>query len=87
MKLKYKFLTQSVPEGYIAITTDEDADKFQGIVRMNKTGMEIFDMLSSDQTEDSIVEALREKYEDDDNKIPGAVHKFVEYLKEEGILE
>lgn len=87
MKLNYKFITQQVPEGFIAVATDEDAEKFQGIVRLNGVGMEIFQMLSTDQTEDSIIEALRQKYRDDENKIPASVHRFVEYLRSEGVLE
>lgn len=86
MKLKYRFITQKVNDGYVAVATGEGADEFKGIVRLNEVGKEIFELLADEQTEESIVEELKKTYEDKNGEIEKSVHEFVEYLTSEDVL-
>lgn len=87
MKLKYPFITQQVNDGYVAVATDEGAAEFKGIIRLNEVGKEIFDLLSTDQTEELLVAALKERYSDPNDEIESSVRDFVDYLATEGVLE
>ena len=87
MKLKYPFITQQVNYGYVAVATDEGAAEFKGIIRLNEVGKEIFDLLSTDQTEELLVAALKERYSDPNDEIESSVRDFVDYLATEGVLE
>lgn len=87
MKLKYPFITQQVNDGYVAVATDEGAAEFKGIIRLNEVGKEIFDLLSTDQTEELLVAALKERYSDPNDEIESSVRDFVDYLANEGVLE
>lgn len=87
MKLKYPFITQQVNDGYVAVATDEGAAEFKGIIRLNEVGKEIFDLLSTDQTEELLVAALKERYSDPNDEIESSVRGFVDYLAAEGVLE
>lgn len=87
MKLKYPFITQQVNDGYVAVATDEGAAEFKGIIRLNEVGKEIFDLLSTDQTEELLVAALKERYSDPNDEIESSVRDFVDYLAAEGVLE
>jgi ubiquitin-protein ligase len=86
MRLKYPFVTQKVNDGYVAVATDEGADEFKAIVRLNEVGKRIFELLAEEQTEESIVAELKKTYRDEDGKIERSVHEFVEQLDSEGIL-
>lgn len=87
MKLKYPFITQQVNDGYVAVATGEGAAEFKGIIRLNEVGKEIFDLLSTDQTEELLVAALKERYSDPNDEIESSVRGFVDYLAAEGVLE
>lgn len=87
MKLKYKFAYQKTSDGYAAVTVDEDADKFNGILHLNETGASIMKLLDKEQTEESIVQELQKEYEDSEGKMPSLVHTFVGKLRDSGLLE
>lgn len=86
MHLKYKFAIQEVADTFVAVVSDEDMEKFNGLIRMNKTGKDIFELLSDDVTEEDIVAALQKKYEGSEENIRDEVHKFVAYLSDMNIL-
>lgn len=87
MKLKYPFITQRVNDGYVAVATGDGAEEFKGIIRLNDVGKEIFELLSTDQTEESLVTALNERYDDPNKEIEGSVREFVDYLASECVLD
>ena len=86
MKLKYKFVVQEVSDGFVAVAVDEDAEKFSGIVRMNRVGKEIFAMMEQETTEEDIIAALQSQYIDTESAIPQEVHRFIEKLTQEKII-
>ncbi|MGI6053217.1 MAG: PqqD family protein [Bilifractor sp.] len=87
MKLKHKFAYQKTSDGYVAVTVDEDADKFNGILHLNETGAFIMKLLGKEQTEDSIIRELQKEYEDSEGKMPSMVHAFLGKLRDAGLLE
>ena len=56
MKLKYNFVTNKVADRIVAVAVGDDAQKFNGFIKMNDTGAFIFNMLRNDVTVDEIAE-------------------------------
>lgn len=50
-------------------------------------GKEIFELLATDQTEESLASALNERYDDPNKEIESSVREFVSYLASEGVLD
>ena len=87
MKLKYNFVSQKISDGYIAVAVGSDVAKFGGMIKMNKVGNSIFEMLKEETTIDEIVGKLLDKYDAGEDTIRKATEDFMETLKSEGVLE
>jgi len=69
----------------IAVPVGDSAGEFRGVVRLNDSAAEIFELLKQETTEEAVVAALKERY-GDELEIPGFVHEFIENLASEGVL-
>jgi len=85
-KLKYEFENMELDDRIIAVPVGQDAKKFRGVVKLNESAVEIFELLKQETTEDEIVSVLEARYGNDTN-IQGFVHDMIMYLAEEGVLE
>ena len=87
MKLKDGIVTNSIDGESFAIATGKAAKSFNGLVRNNPTAAFIFELLKSEQTEDSIVSAMLEKYDADEATVRADVQDFLELLKSKNLIE
>ena len=87
MKLKYMFDAVDMGEEIIAVPIGDDAEKIHGVVKLNKSGHEIMEMLKEDISIDEIVEKLASKYENDKDELKDDVVHIVNILKNAGIIE
>ena len=86
MKLRYNFVVQQVADDYVAVAVGEDASNFGGLVRMNKTGAFLFELLKKDMTREELLAAMVEKYDADEEILQSNLDVFLEKLKEEKVL-
>lgn len=86
MKLKYTFETMELDDDTVAVPVGEGSEQFQGVVKLNKTGAIIFDMLKEDISEEAIVEAIEEKYNASRETISADVRKYIDIFREKGLL-
>ena len=86
MKLKYSFEIVDMGNEIIAVPVGNNADQIKGVIKLNKEGLEIFNLLKVDSSEDSIIHDLIGKYENAPESIDSYVHGFVTYLKQQGLL-
>ena len=86
MKLKYSFEIVDMGNEIIAVPVGNNADQIKGVIKLNKEGLEIFNLLKVDSSEDSIIHDLIGKYENAPESIANYVHGFVTYLKQQGLL-
>ena len=86
MKLRYNFVVQQVADDYVAVAVGEDASNFGRLVRMNKTGAFLFEMLKKDMTREELLAAMVEKYDADEEILQSNLDVFLEKLKEEKVL-
>ena len=87
MKLKKEIVLGNIDGNDFAIATGKLSKKFHGLINNNKTAAYIFQLLKTEQTEDSIVSAMCEKYDAPESVIRNDVREVLAQLKELGILE
>lgn len=77
MKLKCDFEIVEMDNEVIAVPIGDGASQVKGVIKMNKSGQEIFEMFKNDTTEEKIVAVLSNRYEDEIQRISGYVHEVV----------
>jgi hypothetical protein len=87
MKLKYSFDAVDMGEETIAVPVGDGADQMHGVVKLNKSGCEIMDLLKEEITIDDIVNNLAAKYDNSKEELKKYVLHVVEELRKAGILE
>ena len=87
MKLKYNFIVNEVAGKMVAVAVGDDLNEFNGFVKMNDIGAEIFDILKNDVTVEEIVKIMLEKHPDaSEEEAKETVIEFTNKLKESGII-
>lgn len=88
MKIKEGFVLEEVGGSYIAVALGEAADNFHGFVKMNQTGVFLWNLLSEkDMSENELVKALLSSYDVSEDVARADVQKLVSKLFEARILE
>lgn len=87
MKLKDGIVTNSIDGESFAIATGKAAKDFNGLIKNNPTAAFIFDLLKTEQTEDSIVKAMLEKYDADEDTVRADVRELLSLLKNHKLIE
>ena len=85
MKLRYKFTIQKLGSKYAAITVDEDAAKFNGMLKVNETGMKILQALSRDIEKTDILDLLKDDFDNPD-EMNSQLDTFLDQLYKAGLL-
>lgn len=80
------FQIREILDEIVAVPTGEVAQKFSGIVGMNEVGKFLFEKLSTEQTVQSLVVALMEEYEVEEQTATEDVKEFLEELRKNGLL-
>lgn len=87
MKLKDGIVTNSIDGESFAIATGKAAKEFNGLVKNNPSAAFIFELLKREQTEDSIVNAMMEKYDVDEATVRADVKELIDLLKSKKLIE
>jgi len=87
MKLKNGIVTNSIDGESFAIATGEASKNFNGLIKNNPTAAYIFELLKTEQTEESIVKAMMDKYEVDEATVKADVNELLNLLKSKNLIE
>ncbi len=87
MKLNKDIMLGNIDGKDFAIATGKLAKNFNGIISNNPTANFIFTLLQTEQTEDSIVAAMLQKYDASEEVIRADVKEVLEIIRNAGILE
>lgn len=87
MKLRKGIVTNSIDGESFAIATGKATKDFNGLVKNNPTSAFIFELLKSEQTEESIVNAMLEKYDVDEATVRADVKELLDLLKSKKLIE
>ena len=83
--LKDMILTEIEGE-YYAVPVGEAAKQFSGMIRMNRTGKRIFELLTEGNDRDGVVRQLMEEYDVDEETAQRNVGAFMDKLRGAGLL-
>ena len=87
MKLNSDIMLGNIVGTDFAIATGSLSKTFNGIINNNPTANYIFTLLKTEQTEDSIVQAMLEKYDAPEDVIRADVRELLDVIRKAGILE
>ena len=87
MKLNKDIMLRNIDGRDFAIATGELSKTFNGIINNNPSANFIFNLLKTEQTEDSIVQAMLEKYDAPEEVIRADVRELLDVIRKAGILE
>ena len=86
MRILEGFHLRQIAGELIAVPTGPVAAKLSGLAVMNETARFLFDLLQTEQTEDSLVSAMLEEYETSSETAREDVQEFLAILRENGLL-
>ncbi len=87
MKLKYNFVTNEVADNIVAVAVGDDMTNFNGFIKMNNTGAEIFDLLKDDISMEDLIAKMAVLYpEETSDNVKQTVEDFVNQLIEAGVV-
>ena len=86
MRLKYSYEIMEVEGQRFAVPMEEDADGFNGVIKLSKTAQAIFELLREDTSEEAIVEAMSQRFDAERNVLAADVHRMISQLQQKGIL-
>lgn len=85
MKLKYSFETMELDDCIVAVPVDVTCS-FQGVIRLNESAAEIFELLKDDTSETDIVNKLASRYSSSTEDLHEYVQDIIQRLSESGFL-
>ena len=77
---------QKVGFGVVAVAIEEDALKYNEILRMNSTGAFILEQLQEDISYTELAERMLQKYNTDINTVKKILNDYLEVLSKKGLL-
>lgn len=83
--LKDMILTEIEGE-YYAVPTGAAAKRFSGMIRMNRTGKRIFELLLEGMDEDAVAQTLTEEFDVDEKTARENVRSILEKLQGAGVI-
>jgi hypothetical protein len=86
MKINENFLLRDIAGQKVVLPVGEAAEKFNGMIRLNDTGIYLWTLLEQDTDEDALLSAMLRDYEIDEETARADIHRFVETLRKAGIL-
>ena len=86
VKLRYKFATQKVGSGVVAVAIEEDALKYSEILRMNAAGAFILEQLQNEISYAELTERMLQKYDADKATIEKILVDFLGMLSVKELL-
>ena len=84
MKLKYNFTIDELAGAYCAMPIEDT--EFIGLIRMNSTAKNVFDLLCQEITFDEIISILGNKYDVSHDLLVNEVTKIINTLDSYGII-
>lgn len=85
MKLKYNFEIEELAGSFCA--TPQYKCEFVGMIRMNSTAKDVFELLREDISIEEIIKALLNKYNIDTETLTKEVKKTIKIFNDYGIID
>ena len=87
MKIKNDFIVKEISGSTVVIPVGNRVADFNGMLKLNETGVFLFNLLKDNTTIEALVQCLVDEYEVTKQKANEDVVSFVNKLKEADIIE
>lgn len=87
MKIKEGFILRKIMGNYVVVAVGEASKSFRGMITLNETAADIWNLLEKGCEETDIYDALLEKYDVDRDRLTEDVKNILATLKDQGILD
>jgi hypothetical protein len=78
---------KKILDQYVIIATGELSKSFHGVIKLNRTGYEIWDLIDKGRNEEQIVSMLISKYSISESKAKSDVIKIIQHMRDAGVIE
>lgn len=87
MKLKFEFVINEIADQKVAVAVGEGLEQFNGFLKMNDTGVSIFEKLKNDISEEDLISAMAKEYPEETlESVTECVKEFVAKLIDAGLV-
>ena len=87
LKLKYDFIINEVAGQLVAVAVNEGMSEFNGFIKMNDIGAEIFEILKEDVTIEQVIEKMLAKHpEATEEEARDTITDFISELKKNNLI-
>ena len=87
MKIKNGFISRKVAGNNVVVATGEQSKHFNGIIKLNESGLILWNKLLAGADKEALVTALLDEYDISQDLAEADVDKFVEDLRDAGAIE
>lgn len=88
MKIKDGFVIRDIAGDTVVIATGEISKTFHGMIKLNSTGKEIWEILSSgDFSEDEVIAEMAKRHDAKPEEISEGVYAFIAKIRDAGLFE
>lgn len=87
MKIHKNYVLKQVADQHVVVPIGSEAVKFQGMISLNKTGAFLFNHLKEEQTLESLVHLMLEKFDVEIEVALKDINAFLEVLDKHNLLE
>lgn len=87
MKIKEGFVIRKVMGNHVVIATGAQSKSFHGMVKLNDTAANIWELIAKGLSEDEITASMLEIYDVEEAVLRADVKKTVQSLIEQGFVE
>ena len=87
MKIKNGFISRNVAGSNVVVATGEQSKSFNGIIKLNESGLILWNKLLEGADREQLVGAILEEYDIDRATAEKDVDKFVGVLRDAGAIE
>ena len=87
MKLRDGMIMQEIDDQVVLVDGSESAERFNGVIRLNRTAAYVVRLLEQETSLEAIVRGLMDKYDVDAKNAKSNAEKVIESLKNAGLLE
>ena len=87
MRLRYTFESMDMGDNVILVPVGDEANNFHGVLKLNKEGYEITELLKDNISENEIVDKLAAKYDNEKSSLYAYVSNVIETLRKADLIE
>lgn len=87
LKIKSGFMLRNIADNWIVVPLGERVVDFNGLITLSETGAFLWKKLETISNSDMLIKELLIKYDIDETTAKADVLKFIDMLKEGGVLE